>query len=90
MLLQTWLVIPWPSLKLNHLKASTSTQQEWSFGLFPLCNIIIHCLEPTRTLRQTQLSWLVMTSIHTLHSFLLSDVHSIQVQVYAPQQSLFI
>ena len=29
-----------------------------------------------------------MASIHTLHSFLLSDVHSIQAQVYAPQQSL--
>ena len=30
----------------------------------------------------------VMASIHTLHSFLLLDVHSIQAQVYAPQQSL--
>ena len=28
-----------------------------------------------------------MTSIHTLHSFLLSDVHSIQAQAHAPQQS---
>ena len=46
--------------------------------------------EPTRTLKQTQLSWLVMTSTHTLHSFLLSDFPSIQAQVYAPQQSFFL